>query len=1016
MSVHEQLDRVHALVDGELGDAEAEQLRLHLVDCAECQRELQDVLQLGALGRELADDAAQVPARLSPLVTAPVIAAPVIAAAPVVDLSAAREKRKPRRVLWAAAASGLAAAAALLFALRPTGDGDLYALGESRPLEVRLTHAGASEWRRYDVVRAAGPAAATVPLAALAQLEQRGDLQGVATGYLLRGERVQAAATLERAPQSADVKSDRAAAALVGGAPDEALALLDEVLQANPNHPQAAWNRGLALRELGLQLAAAEAFEQVAKLAESGWSTEASARAAALRNELRDQEKAWHADDDAGKAMVTGGAPLSPESARRHPGISRVYFYDAVRAAPSAERVRALAGLAAQLDQVAGGEVLKKLVERVAGADFGLRAPLAADYARLFSRQLDAAAAEKLLARLRSAGQPDLLFGAILQARGQGLSSGFSLEEYRRLADESGDPWFRAIAGQEQAQAVIARQPLDAERALTAALHGALQAHLDYRATLIALRLAELYADLHRVTESWALVQQAFSLARAGQEWIQQRTALAELATTSRLRWSYAVARSYLRELLLRAPDHCPTQAFVHESLADLAERQLRLAEARREFDQSPLCGAPMALEGAVVLADLARLQGAPGDGEKLRAALAGLRDSGTLSPGQRAFTDYIEGRFLLEKDRVAGRKLLEASISAADALPADVQAVKTRAYSYSTLALDDARAGEWGRALEALAAEQHVQVAPSCVVGVAVDDERSLLAVRGANGQDGGTFEGARKEAMEKFAPRLSPAQAEALRGCAVVDVLARPPLQGRAGLLPPEIAWRYRVTPAVVHPSSLPGRALVVSDASPPASLGLARLDAWSKPGHDERGRVELSGAAATPSRVLGEMGTATEIEIHAHGFVDLGLSDASLIALSPEPGGERGGEPGGEPGGASGGEAAGSWALSAAQIRKQRLAGNPLVLLAACHAATGAAQFHAPWSLPVAFLEAGARAVLASPAEIPDAQARGFFDAVEQRVRGGQEPAAALRDERMTFRARTGGQWVDVVLLFE
>ena len=145
-----------------------------------------------------------------------------------------------------------------------------------------------------------------------------------------------------------------------------------------------------------------------------------------------------------------------------------------------------------------------------------------------------------------------------------------------------------------------------------------------------------------------------------------------------------------------------------------------------------------------------------------------------------------------------------------------------------------------------------------------------------------------------------------------------------------------------------------------------------------------------------MLAELSSATEIELHVHGLVDLGLADSSLLVLSADPDGD--------------------YALTARRVRAAKLSGAPVVLLAACHAAQESAALHAPWSLPVAFLEAGARAVLASPAEIPDAQAAPFFDAVLARIRSGQEPAAALRDERLTFRTRPGGAWVDRVLAFE
>ena len=89
--------------------------------------------------------------------------------------------------------------------------------------------------------------------------------------------------------------------------------------------------------------------------------------------------------------------------------------------------------------------------------------------------------------------------------------------------------------------------------------------------------------------------------------------------------------------------------------------------------------------------------------------------------------------------------------------------------------------------------------------------------------------------------------------------------------------------------------------------------------------------------------------------------------------------------------------------------------IVVLAACHAGQVAPYLHAVWSLPVAFVEAGARAVLASPAPIHDAEAGPFFEAVLQRIRAGQPPASALRDERVAWLGRGVG-WVREVLLFE
>ncbi|MBS2025467.1 MAG: zf-HC2 domain-containing protein, partial [Deltaproteobacteria bacterium] len=265
MSACVRTERIHLFVDGELSAAEAEEVRVHLADCADCQAELDTVMQLDVLGDTLLDKKEQ---------QAP--------APKVLDFAAEKARRRPRRIAWISAASGLAAAAAIVLFVRPGNEADLYNLGQARPFEARLTHAGAAEYRPYEIVRAAGPHGVEVSLETMAKLEKAGDKQGVATAYLLRGEKVAAAETFAKAKESPEVDSDRAALSLMSGDAEGALALVEGVLRAAPTHPQALWNRGLALRDLGLTLSAAEAFEEVAKRNEPGWAQEAKARAEQL--------------------------------------------------------------------------------------------------------------------------------------------------------------------------------------------------------------------------------------------------------------------------------------------------------------------------------------------------------------------------------------------------------------------------------------------------------------------------------------------------------------------------------------------------------------------------------------------------------------------------------------------------------------------------------------------------------------------------------------------------------------
>jgi hypothetical protein len=220
--------------------------------------------------------------------------------------------------------------------------------------------------------------------------------------------------------------------------------------------------------------------------------------------------------------------------------------------------------------------------------------------------------------------------------------------------------------------------------------------------------------------------------------------------------------------------------------------------------------------------------------------------------------------------------------------------------------------------------------------------------------------------------------------------------PLDSHAGLLPPEVAWSYRAG-RLVAASRPPGPELplVVANAEPPRSRGLERLPAWKSALPVTPRPIELSGAEATPVRLLAELPQATSLELHAHGLIDQGVSVASLIALTPD--------------------REGRFALTAEEIRKQNLARAPTVLLAACGAARMSPFLHESFSLPTAFVAAGAREVFAATADIPHSAGR-FFSAVRSRISEGADPAVALRDERMQWhQAEPEQRWVDSVLLF-
>lgn len=969
-------DQIDLFVDGELSAEEAKAFREHLATCETCPAQLHDLMQLERLAKKA-------------------VAGRLPAAAP-----ARRPARVPmRRLMLAAVATVAIIAVAILSRSRGPE-----LPGTSRSIEGRLTASIASDWRPYEVVRAgATPQAEPVPLAQLAKMESRGDYRGIAAAYLLAGDADRAESWLDKAPPSPEVAIDRAAIRIQQGRAEEALTVLDPVLRERPDDTAALWNRALALRDLGLDLAAADAFDRVAARGERGWAGEAKDRAAALRRSADERKAAYQSALAAGQAMVAGGPVLTADVARSEPGISRLYFYDAVRTATDLARLKSLEPLAAELDIVSGGDACARHLAAIESQDIGRRMELAKTYAAIAAgthvpsgRDLEA-----FLTRARAAGAPDIVLGTLVQT-----GTDLHLDELTSLAGASGDPWFVALAAQERGRVAISKGDYAlAASDLSAALGACDAARIDYRCARIDEQLALLNTTLFRAVEAKAAALDEWNRARRLGDWAIEVGALPLVGEASTLADGYAVTRAYFEESLLRTPDSCALQRYVHLTLAQVAQSELQPGVAAHEYSAAPLCGEPATIAAAAAAADLARHGPVPGGADVIRDGLAKLRAAG-LTPGQRALADHYEGRLDLESDPSTGKKLLRDAIAEADHAPADdAEAVKARGYAWQTLAIQAAREGDFGAFLDDLGAEVGVDVPTACVLGAVVDDERTAVAVRDPSGTIAGRFVPGR-DAVAVDPRTLVPAElVAALESCEEVAVFARPPLVGGAGLLPSSIAWSFRLRPAAAG-ATRPPRRLVVANPEPPRALGLGALKSWGTAGPADATR--LTGAAATPSRVLREMRDATEIVVHAHGIVDPERSDAALIALSPD--------------------ADGTWALTAGSLARTRLLGSPVVVLGACDAARTAPYLHQTWSLPRVLLDAGARAVVASPSEIGDADAAPFLEEVLVGIEHGKSAARALRDARVN-RGEQGHvpgvtrdnathhrDWTDDVLVFD
>lgn len=864
-----------------------------------------------------------------------------------------------------------------------------------RTLAARVSYAALDVWRPLD--ERAGSREA-VSLAAFDGLARRRDWHGVAALALIGGAPARAADALARAPRDLDTDADRALLSLLRDDVDDALERLDGVLAARPRHAQARWNRGLALAALDLPLAAAQAFDGVAALGEPGWSDEARQRAAALRHSW--DERVARADEavGAGKAMLRGGPPPPDALVRRFPSLTRHYFYHSVRAAPSLERLAALRPLARTLDNLDGDGTLTRWLDRVAREAPAARALLAPRYGRYVLMPssppaIDPAEQRQFFDELRRAGADDLRLGSLVVFDGK---SPAELDELRRLVAANGDPWWQAVLDGTEARAIADGGDLAAAaRRLRSAIERCQTRHLDYRCAFLHKQLALVDVAEHHTSDARRAAVAAVATARdVGMipRFLETSTIFL-LGDIARYRNDFPLMRAYLAEGMLRVPDNCAAQRKSHLMLGIEDIFKLAFDDAARELAATPACDHSFPLLAADLVTSLALAGHPTPQAEMLPAELAAARPS--LSPSERRLADVMQARLLLGRDREAALALLRPALAPART-EGDADAKKARTFAYQMLAVDAGRRGDFGAAVDALAAEAGAAPAERCAVGVALDDNRTVVAARTADGRALGHYDPARRR-PEVDAAQLVPATVRAaLVGCAEVSVYALAPLHGQPGLLPPELAWSYRMGRAeAALPSALPPRRLVVSDVLPPPSLALPPLLPW-RATSAAAPTVWLAGAAATPARTVTELGDATEIEFNAHGLIDLDLSDTWLLALSPD--------------------ADGRFALTAAELQRQRLRGHPLVVLAACYAGRAAPYLHEPWSLPMALIDAGARAVFASAAAIPDASAGPFFDGVMTRVHAGQSPSTALRDERLARLREDPGSWTRQVLLFQ
>jgi hypothetical protein len=977
---HPEHGRAGEYLDGAPGgDREAAFLE-HLAVCVVCQHELHDEVQLRDREDELRSAAASAPGDGG-------------SGNGPGEHARGRAADRPRAwrrrwTGWVAAAAAAAAAVPLVAALLRASPILLLADGDATPVEIRLSAGAVRGYHPYNPDRSSATTRTAISLSIIAELDRKGDCRGVAAAYVLKGELPAANDQYRQckprdAEAAADLEADRAGLAVLRSDFDAALDLTQQVIDERPGHAVAWWNRALAQRALGLDLSAAASFQHVAQIEQSReprWAKDAAGRATAMAGETDRLRKVYRDAVGLGYQMVGGGPPIAAALARQVPGRARVMLHDAIRTAATAERLDELAPLASELDKAAGANVSRS----IAAARSRLspeRAAAAAGYAEIVKQfgHVDDPAWASWLALARRAHDDDLILGAMIVTRR--LDGDPSAEQ---LAAASGDPWFqlsveltRAGVAREAGRVVAATERLRAiEERCSSTTPG-------YRCLQLETERAKLAIDLHQPPAAKRHALLALALSRQFGEWPNRGLALTLAADAERFDDAVSVARAYYDEAGLSLDDACGkrNQAF---AVAEMLFRRHEIAPARAQLAGVPACPRGSSTVELTMLARLLRVGQPVLLRPELSAEIAAARNNPDLER-DAPYLDYLAAWIDLDGDPSA-RDRLAAAARSAGRLEGSMRE-KTLAAIDNALFAEAGRREAWSDALAVVARAHGVAPPSRCALAFGADDTRFAAVAVAADGTTIGEYRPDVARVTEWVAPRRLH---DRLAGCDEVAVLSLSPWLGIGPVLDAATPWHYVLGPAPA-PASRHRHVIVANPAIPPEA-GLAPLAprTWPEQGKDDE---IITGAAATPERVLASIADASLVEIHSHGTLEpLG---SPVIALAPGTGG---------------------WTLGVEQIRSARLTGAPVVVLADCSGGVAAKFEHEAEGLPLAFRAAGASAVIASLADIPDREAAEFFDAVVSQISAGTSPAKAVARVRAEKMKGDPTSWMQHVVVFQ
>jgi tetratricopeptide (TPR) repeat protein len=952
-------EQLGPFVDGELSSEDSAAFRRHLLVCARCQQEMHGLMQLSALAEQAREQ------RRAP---APELAPAVIAAT--------TKRAHPRRAAWMAVVGGVAIAAALVLALRVNASRTqlptLLASLEARRTSGWPSYAGAREYRPYVVQRGTS---APVPLKGLARLEEDGNWQALGTAALVQGEYAQALGYLRRAPRNVASLNDVGLALMDSGNLEAALEAFDQARELDPAFAPVEFNRGLALERLGLPRAGLQSMREASQVALGGWKDEAVRTVAALERTVQVRTAGSEQLEAARHALLDGTLP-DPQLVRSYPGTFRFQLYTALALAPDRTAVEKLLSLARQLDGIGGGHRLEEWVTRTAARSNARRAALAPRL-RDFTATSLPALRDTLLSEADAAGQDDQALYI--------LSREFPPRDAKlaRLVERLHDPFWdlRLLTSRVRVQR-DAGHPAEAERLARSISDGACRDDtLSGECWNVSYELAQTYAYAGRPADAQRVFETSRAEAEKAPHPVRDRGLLLHAGATNADADRVALARAQFDEADHLSSADCATREYSALSLAQAYVRRGDVRATRATLGSIPACEHPNLGLQAEIEADLAVLSGSSEDRTHARERLEKATAAAT-APVERLTVDALRVMLDAEDGRQGTLSRFQELLARERQITGADDQIARAGRSVGLQLLRDSR----GKDALALAAQMLATSVPeSCALAVIADGRRIGFATLGRAGavsqQVQTRLEGGPPGAPPALDPGL-PGDQRA-RSHRVPRSAAVAP--GGPGMEPP--GWPVAAGGSFPVRGAPAGPRCARAGGSPAAAARRA-CGVRAGLGHPRGPRGDaLAGPGAAGGRGPGGL----------RGARDRGRCDSRWSGARPEPRPERD--------------------LLALRLRHPRPSPQraPVVLLGACRAATGSHYRDATWSLPQAFVQAGARAVIASLAELPDDRVGRFLSAVARRVESGAAPSVALRDERVEW-LRRGERWSQEIVLFD